>query len=52
MGSGMDEDAIVDTELERIVDRGVRHERMSRDLVRDEADRSMGNIKMIIPPFK
>lgn len=38
----------MDVELGKMRDRGVRHERGGRDLVGNEVDGNMGNIKMTI----
>lgn len=48
----IDKDASVESELGRMRNRGVRHERRGRDLVGDEVYRSMSNIKMTISSFK
>lgn len=49
---GIDEDAIVDAEIGKRRNRGVRQERRGRNFNGDEVDGNLGNIKMTILSFK
>ncbi|CAI9764931.1 unnamed protein product [Fraxinus pennsylvanica] len=51
-GSDVDEEAVIEAEMGRMRNTGARLERKGRNLVGDEVDGNMGNIKMFIPPFK
>lgn len=52
VGSGIDKDALVEAEIERMKNRRDRHDSRVRDYVGDAVDRNMNNVKMIIPLFK
>lgn len=50
--SDSDENALFKAELWRTKNKGCRFEERDRNLFVEVVDRSMGNIKMTIPPFK
>lgn len=50
--SDTDGDALVEAEMERMRNRGIRLQRRGKNLEGDEVNESMSNIKMSIPPFK